>query len=505
MAATETCYIYNIFNIAHSLGKLPNRKGEKKHRFAMKKIGLIAAGAALFAACSSSDHGELVGVMDRPEWYPTEPYGMVFIPQGSYNMGNSDSDVPFAQTAPTKTVSVSAFYMDQTEITNNEYRQFVNYVRDSILRFRLAEAMIEGYEFIDYAEMDEPNFYQEYVAMNYPDSMTRKLNWEYFLEWDRNAYPDEEYTDVIEGMFLAPEEQFLGERMIDARQLNYTYFWIDKKKAASKDNRVMYDYKDEDGDGEYWSYRDNIKTGMQMSDRSSFFEKEVINIYPDTLVWISDFSYSFNEPMHDKYFWHPAYDEYPVVGVSWKQAQAFCNWRSKYRRDYLRNAGEMQEHEFRLPTEGEWEYAARGGYELTTYPWGGPYATNSAGCFLANFKPLRGNLVADGGFYPVKATSYSPNGYNLYCMAGNVSEWTSSAYNPQASYFAADFNPDYKYNAIEDDEDAQKRKIIRGGSWKDIAGYMQVGSRDYEYQDTAKSYIGFRTVQSFLGRDQGDF
>ena len=270
-------------------------------------------------------------------------------------------------------------------------------------------------------------------------------------------------------------------------------------------NRVEFDYKDEDGDGELFSYRDYIKDTQAESDRASFFEKETINVYPDTLVWIHDFTYSFNEPMHDKYFWHPAYDDYPVVGVSWRQARAFANWRSKYRRDYLKRSGELIEHDFRLPTEAEWEYAARGGEELTTYPWGGPYATNSAGCYLANFKPRRGNLTADGGFYPVKTTAYSPNGYNLYCMSGNVSEWTSTAFDVQSYAFGSDIATEFQYNAYEEESETMKRKVIRGGSWKDVAYFLQLGARDYEYQDTAKSYIGFRTVQSFLGRDLKDF
>src|SRR5690606_14856054 len=131
------------------------------------------------------------------------------------------------------------------------------------------------------------------------------------------------------------------------------------------------------------------------------------------LVWVHDFTYSYNDPMHDRYFWHPAYDDYPVVGVNWKQATAFCIWRTKYRNDYLSSGGETIEHEFRLPTEGEWEYAARGGQDNMTYPWGGPYALNSSGCYLGNFKPKRGDLVADGGFYPVTTTAYAPNGMNL--------------------------------------------------------------------------------------------
>jgi formylglycine-generating enzyme required for sulfatase activity len=472
----------------------------------MKKLIIMVLGIAFLGACNSNDHGELVGVQDRPQWYPFEPYGMVYIPQGSYNMGTSDQDVPNGLTAPSKTVSVPAFYMDQTEITNNEYRQFVNWVRDSILRYRLGEdGLVEGYELIDPNNNPEPSFFEEYVMLNYPDSMQRHINWEPYLEWETQNYPSAEYTEIIESMYLPPEEMFMGRRMLDTRQLNYAYFYINKQKAANKRNRVIYDYNDADGDGQYFSYRDYIKDNKEISDRSSFFEGGIINIYPDTLVWIHDFTYSYNDPMHDKYFWHPSYDEYPVVGVNWKQARAFCNWRTKYRNDYLLSAGEPIEQEFRLPTEAEWEYAARGGDANATYPWGGPYSTNSSGCYLANFKPQRGNLVIDGGFYPVKATAYSPNNFNLYCMAGNVSEWTNTAFEAASYYYVSDISPNFEYNAYETDDETLKRKVIRGGSWKDVAYFLQVNTRDFEYQDTAKSYVGFRTVQSFMGRDVSDF
>jgi formylglycine-generating enzyme required for sulfatase activity len=472
----------------------------------MKKLLTFIASVSLLFSCSSNDHGELVGVQDRPEWYPSEPYGMVYIPQGSYNMGNADQDVPFSLTSPTKTVSVSSFWMDQTEITNNEYRQFVYWVRDSITRYRLAEdGLVEGYEFIDVNTKEDPTFYDEYVSLNYPDSMQRRLNWEPYIEWNRNDYLSPEYTEIIESMYLPPEEQFMGHKYVDSRQLNYAYFWINKQKAAQKSNRVQYDYNDADRDGEYFSYRDYIKDNKEYSDRSSFFEGGVINVYPDTLCWIADFTYSYNDPMHDKYFWHPAYDDYPVVGVNWYQARAFCNWRTKYRNEFLSGEGRYTEQEFRLPTEGEWEYAARGGQELTTYPWGGPYALNSSGCYLANFKPLRGNVMADGGFYPVKATAYTPNDFALYNMAGNVGEWTSTAFDAASYYYVSDISPNFEYNANEDDDPTLTRKVVRGGSWKDIAYYMQVSTRDYEYADTTKSYVGFRTVQSFMGRDLADY
>ena len=88
--------------------------------------------------CGGSGNGELIGVQDRPIWNPTDPYGMVFVPQGSFNMGPGYQDVPYANARKSKTVSVAAFYMDETEITNNEYRQFVFWVRDSIAHVILA-------------------------------------------------------------------------------------------------------------------------------------------------------------------------------------------------------------------------------------------------------------------------------------------------------------------------------------------------------------------------------
>ena len=98
----------------------------------MKKLLLLGSVAAIaFTGCKTST-GELVGVHPRPEWFDIDPFGMLYIPMGSYNMGPSDEDTPYSHTTKSKTVSVQAFYIDQTEISNNEYRQFVYWVKDSI-------------------------------------------------------------------------------------------------------------------------------------------------------------------------------------------------------------------------------------------------------------------------------------------------------------------------------------------------------------------------------------
>jgi formylglycine-generating enzyme required for sulfatase activity len=86
-------------------------------------------------------------------------------------------------------------------------------------------------------------------------------------------------------------------------------------------------------------------------------------------------------------------------------------------------------------------------------------------------------------------------------MAGNVAEWTSTAFDELSQTLVSDLNPDFKYNAQDSDPSAMKRKVIRGGSWKDIGYFVQVSSKTYEYQDSATSFIGFRCVRSSFGNN----
>lgn len=441
----------------------------------MKKILLFCLMGMSFGfySCQYDGNGELVGVLGRESWFDRDPYGMVYIGTGSFNMGASDQDVPYAHTNRTKTVSIQSFYMDQTEITNNEYRQFVYHVRDSTAHKLLGDQDI-GMHVVredEYGEPIEPPV----------------VNWEEDIIWD-----GEEEREALDQMYIPEKERFFNRKEIDTRKLVYEYFWIDMKAAAVKKNRDL--------DLTHTNVRGYANVIKGHTDRSKFVVKEKVNIYPDTLTWVHDFSYSFNEPMTNMYFWHPAYDDYPVVGITWAQARAFCVWRTKLWNDWLTRNGEHFVQDFRLPSEAEWEYAARGGLDLNPYPWGGPYIRNSYGCFLGNFKPLRGTYQVDGGFHTVAVNSYSPNNYGLYCMAGNVSEWTNTAYDESFYEFAHDLNPEYTYFAVANDPPSLKRKVIRGGSWKDVGYYLQCGTRSYEYQDTAKCYIGFRCVMSYLGR-----
>ncbi|MGA0232378.1 MAG: SUMF1/EgtB/PvdO family nonheme iron enzyme [Saprospiraceae bacterium] len=396
----------------------------------------------LLSSCGRDDSGQLLGVPDRPTWNGINPFGMVYVPSGTLTIGQSDQDVFQTYIQRQKTVSISGFFMDDTEITNNEYRQYVYWVRDSL------------------AHLIMDDIYEDEYG-------NERIDWEYELDYSSEELDDMYYQgDMKINDF---------ERALDTRQLQYTYKWIDWQKAAHNPDIV----------------------------RSNLLKEETVSVYPDTLVWIRDFAYSYNEPFTRNYFWHPAFDDYPVVGVNWKQAKAFSHWRTHIWNSF--KGDQPNTEEFRLPTETEWEWAARGGREIAPYPWGGYYIRNAKGCLLANFKPGRGNYPEDGGFYTVKADAYFPNDYGLYNMSGNVSEWTETQYHPNAYSHVHDLNPDVKYDAKDDDPEAYKRKVIRGGSWKDISYYCQTGTRNWEYQDTSKSYIGFRCALTFLGRSINDF
>ena len=441
----------------------------------------------LLAGCYMGPQGELVGVHPREYWDQANPYGMNYIHFGSYTMGPSDQDVPYALNTRAKTVTIPAFYMDVHEISNNEYRQFVNYVRDSLFRHTLAE------------NDDDRYFWEEQVISIGKTELGKKeldrfiekgfvLNWDEPIDWT-----DEDVFDILyDEFYLMDSERYYNRMEIDTRKLNYTYYWFNLEKAANKEKRDQ--ETSQENELNQWH---SVK---RYSRRDQFVVEENINVYPDTLVWIHDYAYSYNEPLAENYFWHPAYDDYPVVGVTWGQAVAFNAFRTQIMNSWRKNEGQTYIQKFRLPSEAEWEYAARGGRNLAPYPWGGPYIRNKQGCVLANFKPMRGDYVEDDNAYTAPVESYSPNDYGLYQMSGNVAEWTNTAFDETVYDFAFDLAPEYVYHAKVTDPQVLHRKVIRGGSWKDIGYYCQTGTRTYEYSDSAKAFIGFRSVMSYLGR-----
>ena len=445
----------------------------------MKKLLTILVAPILLSGCYMGPQGELVGVQPRKYWEQSNPFGMNYIHFGSYTMGPSDQDVPFALNTRSKTVTIPSFYMDVHEITNNEYRQFVHYVRDSLYLQTLADN-------------DDDRYYIEENARG--QELDRFIDKGFLLNWDEPIdWEDEDIFDLLyDEFFLQGSDRFYNRRELDTRKLNYRYYWVNLDAAARKGER----------DEEYGEVNtlNQLQSTRRHSDRAQFVVEEIINVYPDTLVWIHDATYAYNEPYAEAYFWHPAFDDYPVVGVTWGQAKAFNAWRTQIMNEWKQKNNETFVQKFRLPSEAEWEFAARGGRNLAPFPWGGPYARNQQGCVLANFKPMRGDYVEDANAYTAPVESYSPNDYGLYNMSGNVAEWTNTAYDETVYDFSWDLAPDYVYHARVDDPPALKRKVIRGGSWKDIGYYCQTGTRTFEYSDTAKASIGFRSVMSYLGR-----
>lgn len=218
-------------------------------------------------------------------------------------------------------------------------------------------------------------------------------------------------------------------------------------------------------------------------------------LLPDTLVWRNPMAY--NEPYVRYYLRHPAYAEYPVVGVSREMALAYCEWLSDRMNENLHilfPKWKNKKVKVRLPTEMEWMYAASGGKRHAVYPWGGPYLRNNKGDFLCNFKQggeecitfnastgkseilpncLGGDYMGIAGRLnegasitaPVKA--YWPHGFELFNMAGNVSEMVSDS-------------PDAK-----------------GGSWRVCGADVAIFAKDpFSGQDVPRADRGFRVAMT---------
>lgn len=351
------------------------------------------------------------------------------------------------------------------------------------------------------------------------------------------------------------------------------------------------------------------------------------NALPDTLVWREKLAY--NEPYIRNYLRHPAYANYPVVGVSWRQADAFTRWRTDRVNEkilidkgiitldntqtgqnvfttesYLTGLYQGTEGknplkdasgtgrkirwedgillpDYRLPTEAEWEYAALGligntEKELLTdrklYPWNGSYLRNnskkSKGRMLANFTRGRGDLMGmagalnDNADITAPVMSYDPNDFGLYCMAGNVNEWVYDVYRPMSADDVSEFQPfrgntftkykldaegklmrdqygelvkdtiadsrnfkdgDYSSQIIEGNEDwnavkdkaktnsmylqssliSDNVRIYKGGSWKDRPYWLIPGTRRFKLETEAANDLGFRCAMTHVGSPTG--
>lgn len=458
----------------------------------------IVTGMSLVSCMGTSSRamqngGEVTGTRSASIMEPT-PYGMVEIKRGYIRTGLAEKDTLWGTGTHNKDISVDGFWMDQYEVTNSMYRQFVEWVRDSIVRERLADPAYGGDETFK-IEVDRNG-----------DPITPHLNWSKPIPWRK---PNEDQQRALESVFRMHEID--GTTMLDARQMNYRYEVFDYEKAALRKYRLNPEERDLNTDHEVnpdqvvmiskdTAYIDDEGRIVRetitrpLSSMYDFLNTYIVNVYPDTTCWVNDFTNAYNETYMRNYFSSPTYADYPVVGVTWEQAQAFCAWRTEY---LLRGLGPQARYiqRYRLPTEIEWEYAARG-REGNPYPWETEEAKNDKGCFFANFKPDEGNYTEDGNLITSRVGIYGANSNGLFDMAGNVAEWTSTVYTESGVNSMADINPELRYDAAKEDPYILKRKSVRGGSWKDPQSFIRSAWRTWEYQNQPRSFIGFRCVRS---------
>lgn len=268
----------------------------------------------------------------------------------------------------------------------------------------------------------------------------------------RRALIDETMSTVPDGMFIMglADEDPLSLQTAGFKRITVSSFKIDRFEVTNQE------------------YRDFMKN-MVSSDLESML--------PDSSIW-KDAGFRFS---WTAYFRGDRYNDHPVVGIRFEQAKAYCAARGQ-----------------RLPTEAEWEYSARSGREGGIYPWQGFEARNERGEYMANYNNGRGGYAADGYAFTAPVNSYAPNEWGLYNMSGNVAEWVEDAYS--ATYLVlSDFNP---YHIDE----AETRRVVRGGSWASDEFYIGVGVRDAQPATESSPYTGFRcavdeaTEELFLAR-----
>ncbi len=267
------------------------------------------------------------------------------------------------------------------------------------------------------------------------------------------ALIEEDMTIVPDGMFIMglADEDPLSLQTAGFKRITVTGFAIDRYEVTN---------------AQYRAYLDSLAGAS------------VEAMQPDSSVW-EDAGFRFS---WDSYFRGARYDNHPIVAVNHEQATAYCNAQGK-----------------RLPTEAEWEYAARSGREGGIFPWEGFEARNVRGEYMANYNNGRAGYAADGYAFTAPVNAYAPNEWGLYNMSGNVAEWTEDAYS--ATYLVlSDFNP---YHIDE----AESRRVVRGGSWASDEFYIGVGVRDAQPISSASPYVGIRCAvdlsdESFISRPE---
>jgi sulfatase modifying factor 1 len=310
------------------------------------------------------------------------PAGMVLIPGGTYMMGSEDARAR-PDESPSHQVTVDGFWMDVTEVTNAQFREFVE-------------------------------------ATGYITTAEKKPSWEELKKQLPPGTPEPPaHVLVASSLVFTPPDT-----------------------PVSLDNS-----------SQWWS-------------------------------WVQGASWRHPQGPEDTI---EGKDNHPVVHVSWEDAQAYAQWKGN-----------------RLPTEAEWEWAARGGLDNPRYPWGNANIKDGkpkANIWQGEF-PHK-NTLGDSYYATAPTKSFAPNGFKLYDIAGNVWEWTSDWYD--ADYYrvakekGVNVNPTGPQHSYDLQEPHAPKKVLRGGSYLCHENYCEsyrVSARMKSSPDTGAGHIGFRTVKA---------
>ena len=330
-----------------------------------------------------------------------------------------------------KTKYLNPFYFQKHEVSNAEYREFVTWVKDSIARRLLANEFPEDFSIPIYDNNGKLLPKEEWL-----------LNWNKEFRYPRifggpTKYGEHEYSDyypLLSELYLQGSERYYPRQEIDTKKLIYEY-------AMKIDDTVL------------------IKN---------------IPVYPDTSCWINDFDPSFIEQMTNMYFWHPAYDQYPVVGVNYHQVTAFLHWKTTMHQKSLNNNDIPYEITYSLPTVAEWDMVSTANkenkqiniydnyyYHLGDDSWITDLSLNNVNNykkidsansvinistradqltrFINNNSYYKEAFIIDGGFFTQKVmpekkdktssfSSLNVDQNEIYYMGGNVSEWLQESY-----------------------------------------------------------------------------